>query len=105
MGLTYNIHYSPIAVSDLNEIADYITNTLFSPQAAKKLLVKIKSSVENLATFPLIGKELTPYKDEELPYRWVKVDNYMVFYNVDKQENTVYIMRVLYGASEYLTEL
>ena len=46
---------APEALQDLNDIGDYISEELSSPQAAKKLLSEILSSIELLEANPLMG--------------------------------------------------
>ena len=53
------IHYSPFAVSDLEQIGDYIAEQLKSPQAALNTVVKIQDKIDRLAEFPLMGSPLS----------------------------------------------
>ena len=85
----------------MEEAADYIVDTFCSLQAAEELLFKIRETIENLATFPLLGRELKL----KAGYRWLRVGNYMIFYTVNETERTVTVMRILYGASDYLVKL
>ena len=41
----YRLRYLPIALQDLCEIADYITNNLQNPAAAENTLAKIESAI------------------------------------------------------------
>ena len=101
METTYNIRYSPVVQFDLEGIVNYVSDTLCAPQAAQKLLRKLRESIETLGEFPFSGKELK-WKSG---YRWTRVDNYMIFYTVEQNDKTVTIMRILYGASDYLVKL
>ena len=106
MQANYNIIYYPIAYTDISEILDYITNTFNAQQTANKLLEKFKNSIANLASFPFSGTELELVNEDlQSKYRWIKVDNYTVFYTVNKDTYTVSIMRILYGASDFLSKL
>lgn len=98
---TYKLAYTPEARDDLHKINTYISDTLFAPQAAENLLEKIRLLIENLQNFPLLGKKI----DVAHTLRWLKLENYMIFYDVDENAETVYIMRVLFGASDYLNLL
>ena len=103
--MKYNILYYPLARSDIEGIGDYIANTLFAPRAAAELLGKIRRAIEILQDFPLSGATIEPQEGLTLPYRWLKVENYMIFYTVDKTKQTVTVMRILYGASDYFSIL
>lgn len=105
MEIKYKISYNRLAQSDIETIADYICNTLFAPIALQKLLSKIRKTIENLAYFPFSGKALKDKKQLNLAYRWISVDSYMIFYNVDTVAQTVVISRILYGASNYSKQL
>lgn len=104
MERVFEIEYSPDFRLDLIEIADYITNQLYAPSSAEKLLHKIHSSIENLAYFPFSGTALISEASATV-YRWVKVENYMIFYTVDDEKETVFIVRILFGASNYFSEI
>lgn len=102
---TYKILYSPIARADIEGIGDYIANTLCATQAAEELLGKIRRAIDGLQNFPAMGKALTKKARFGMPYRWLRVENYMIFYTVDENARTVTILRVLFGASDYLSTL
>lgn len=106
MELKFNIFYAPTVLPDLDGIADYIANTLCAPQAAEKLIGKILHRIQRLADFPFSGTMLDDTSAElTFAYRWLKVDNYMIFYTVDETAQAVTVMRVLYDASDYLSIL
>ena len=105
MKANYKIVYYPASLGDLEGIADYIANTLFAPQAAKNLLAKMESSIASLAAFPLSGTLMKEGEGLDFVYRWLRVENYMIFYTVDENAQTVMIMRVLYAAADYLSVL
>lgn len=79
------------ALSDLNDIAEYIA--LENVPAAKHLVQSVFNSIERLETFPESGR--TPPELENLSYREVIVNPCRVFY---KQEGDkvfiLFVMRV-----------
>ncbi|MBD5543383.1 MAG: type II toxin-antitoxin system RelE/ParE family toxin [Lachnospiraceae bacterium] len=95
-----NIHYSPQARNDLDEIWEYISFELCNPQAAENSVNKIMDTVDELENFLEIGVPLSSVTDVESDYRFLVSGNYMVFYRVIMQD--VYIDRVLYGRRDYL---
>lgn len=97
----YSNKISSAAQRDIVEILDYIAIELCAPMSAIKLNVKIMEAFERLQDFPLSGTVLTCKPS----CRWVRVENYMIFYTVDEKEQTVTILRVLYSSSDYLSTL
>ncbi len=70
------------AVSDLDEIAEYIA--LDNPQAASTLVENTFSNVDRLADFPLSGR--TPPELPSSLYREVVAPPCRVFYRVDGEQ-------------------
>ncbi len=81
------------ALSDLNEIADYIALDKFS--AAQRLIQQIFSSVERLEQFPESGR--IPTELEHSRYREIIVGPCRIFYRSDNEQNKVYILYVMRG--------
>ncbi len=79
------------ALSDLNEIAEYIA--LDKIDAARRLLKKVFSSVERLEHFPESGR-IPPELGFSI-YREIIVGPCRIFYRID--ENEVYILSVMRG--------
>lgn len=103
--MNYKLIVMPATLEDMDNIYDYITQTLCAPTAANNLLNKLLQEMERLKDFPLSGEIQPNTENLKREYRRLIVDNYIIFYTVDEQTQTVYIMRVLYGASNYLTIL
>ena len=78
--MKYNIHVTQAAERDMANAYDYIDLVLKNPTAADKLL-------------SLWG------------IRFTIVINYLAFYTVDDATQTVYIVRFLYGKSNWITIL
>jgi addiction module RelE/StbE family toxin len=98
----YDLKFTPKASEDLDQIYGYISGKLSADIAAKSLLEKIESNVMRLQEFPFSCNYV---KDDFLKnkgYRKLVVDSYIVFYIVDERKAQVIIMRVLYGAQNYL---
>ena len=79
------------ALSDLNEIAEYIT--LDKPNAARNLVKKVFSSVDKLEQFPELGR--TPPELKKSKYREIIVDPCRIFYRID--QSTIYVLYVMRG--------
>lgn len=97
----YNIKITREAYEDIDKIVSYISGVLKNPIAASNFLDELEKSYDTIAFNPE-GYALC--KDERLKereYRKIVIKNYIVFYRADISENTVYIMRVIYGRRDY----
>lgn len=74
----FTIHFTKVAMNDLDEIYQYITEELFAENAATDLLERIENNIRQLKEFPNSGSQL-----------------------VDEQLKQVIIMRILYGKRKY----
>ena len=97
------IHYSPESRRDLDDIWDYIVSELQNRSAAERVINRIIDAVDPLKNFAEMGTPLSSIADTGPDYRFLVSGNYMVFYRV--QGNDVYIDRVLYGRSDYMSVL
>ena len=102
--MEFNVIIQNDAYEDMRNISDYIALSLSAPQAAFKLIDKFEREFLRIGNFPFSGAKIRS-SNFSLPYLWSRIDNYMIFYIVDEPLHTVYIMRILYGASDYLTDL
>ena len=97
------IHYSPESRRDLDDIWDYIVSELQNRSAAERVIARIMDAVDHLENFAKMGTPLSSIADVGADYRFLVSGNYMVFYRV--QGSDVYIDRVLYGRSDYMSVL
>ena len=97
------IHYSPESRRDLDDIWDYIVSELQNRSAAERVIDRIMDAVDPLKNFAEMGTLLSSIADVGTDYRFLVSGNYMVFYRV--QGYNVYIDRVLYGRSDYMSVL
>ena len=86
-----------LAEEDLADIVTFITAD--NPSAAASLARKMERALERLAVHPYIG--IVPADEElvQLGYRYLILDNYLVFYTVEHR--TVLIHRIIHGARDY----
>ncbi len=97
----YPIRFLRAAEDDFAEIVTYVAAERLS--AAETLATKIEKNIILLSDNPHLGK--VP-KEEELAhvgYRYLVVDNYLIFYIVERQN--IFIHRILHGARDYLSLL
>ncbi len=94
------IYYSPLALKDLDEIRDYITNELMSPLAAESTVNGILETTDKLNGFPEAGSRLLFDNELDSGYRFVIFKKYMAFYHI--HEDSIYVDRVIYGKRDYM---
>lgn len=94
------LYYSPEAMSDLDEIWNYINKDLLNPAAARNTVEGIINAIDKLKEFSEIGPSLTMITEFESDYRFLVCGNYLAFYRVT--ESDVSIDRILYGGRDYL---
>ena len=97
----YTVRLLRIAEDDLNGIVTYIAAE--NRAAAEMIAIKIEKNLTRLSLYPYLGKNP---KDEELNglgYRFLVVENYLIFYTIDEQ--TILIHRIIHGARDYLNLL
>lgn len=89
--MTYKIQYLPLAVQDLNEIAQYLSG--FYPKTASRVLKELREKITKLGDTP---KMCELYRLDPT-YRKMVIDQYLVFYQVNDHARIVEIHRVLRG--------
>lgn len=70
------------ALSDLNEIAEYIA--LDKPSAARRLVKQVFSQVERLEQFPELGR--IPPELDNSKYREIIIGPCRIFYRIDQDK-------------------
>ena len=88
----------PSAEADLLEIKDYFENKL--KVSANKLFEKFYNSIDILEKNPLIYPLVKDPFLNQLGYRIITIDNFILFYVIENNE--VQIHRFLYGKRDYL---
>ena len=97
----FTIRLLQAAEEDFKEIITYIA--IDKPPAAYAVADRIESSLSNLSTYPFMGK--IP-KEEELVnmgYRFLIVQDYLVFYTIE--DRIIWVHRIIHGARDYLSLL
>lgn len=95
--MTYRVRISEQADADLRGIYEYIAFNLRSAQNAARQLKRLEKAIYELDTMPNRYPAYKKGKWEERALRCMPVDNYLVYYIPDEEEQTVEILRILYG--------
>ena len=95
----YNVRLLRVAEDDFTEIVSYIAAD--RPSAAEAFATKIEKNLQLLSRSPRLGR--VPKEEElaRLHYRYLVVENYLIFYTIEGQ--TIYVHRILHGARDYLS--
>lgn len=97
----YQIRLLGIAEEDFTEIISFIA--FDNPTAALSMAIKIEKNIELLSENPLLGRTPRDEDIKNLGYRYIIVQNYIIFYTIE--ERTIFIHRILHGARNYKTLL
>lgn len=100
--MKYDVIISAEAHNDIDNVLDYIVNSLKNPTAAKNLLGKIEESYVDLADNPFMYAHCNDSRLQNDGYRKVVINNYVLIYRVDEAENIVYVVRFFYGRQNYI---
>ena len=103
--MSWSIHYSPLAEADFEDIQDYIADVLLAPEAALRQTVRIIKAVNSLSEMPMRHRlyEHEPWRG--LGLRVMPMDRYVVLYLPEERENTVHVLRILYGGRDLPAQL
>ena len=103
--MSYEVIISDQAQADLREIFAHIAFGLQSKINAARQIDRIEKEIMSLSEMPERYKryEREPWFSRNT--HMVTVDRFCVFYQVDRDSDTVYILRVLYGGRDIEAEL
>ena len=90
--MAYKIRWSPRAVSNLEDICNYITKD--SEHYASVFAKKVNAIIESIPQFPKAGRIVPEYGDENL--REKIYENYRIVYRL--KEEVVEIVVICHGA-------
>lgn len=98
--MKYLVYFTNQAERDLSEIYEYIAFELCSPEIAKNFIYKIEKRIQGLGFLPERFQLYEGKSWKDLGLRMMKVDNYIVFYTIDKKMAIVTVIRVMYGGRD-----
>lgn len=103
--MNYTIKITAAAERDMANAADYIEFVLKNPTAANHLLDEAEQKLNALSSFP----NQFPLVDDILLNSWgihfTQVKNYLAFYIISEETQTVTIVRFLYEKSNWTSLL
>ena len=99
--MNYQVFLTAHAENDLNAIYSYISDTLFSPEAAAHTCTAIEEAVLSLGQYPERYGCLPFEPERSAEIRTLPVRNYVVFYQI--RDKAVFILRILYSRSDLIS--
>ena len=96
------IHWHPEAASELLAIEDYYV-TVAGGDVAQKIVDSIVESVDNLAQFPCVGRELDIEVIKYLGFRALVIGEYLCFYTIDR--DGINIFYIVSSRTDYIRNL
>ena len=97
----YQVRLLSIAEEDFTEIISFIASD--NSTAADSIANKIEKNLELLLDNPNLGRIPREEEIRNLGYRYLIVQNYLIFYTIE--ERTIFVHRILHGARNYKTLL
>lgn len=98
--MNYKISVSLQAKNDLIRIYRYIADDLLSPDNAERQLDRLYDSISSLDEMPDRFRIYDIEKWRGRNLRVMPVNNYLVFYVPDSDNQSVTVIRVLYGGQD-----
>lgn len=98
----YSITWSYKAYKDLNNIESYLRFNLNEFNIARKNVNKILSCISNLTYLPEKNTRLYNYYTN---VRKMKVNKYIIIYEVDNDKKNILILRIFHGSQNYFNKL
>lgn len=101
--MQYKVQITNTALTDMEEIYNYIATQLLSPENAINQYNRIADEILKLNILPDRYPIYKSFSRYDLPLHRMAVDNYSVFYII--QASTVIVTNVLYSASNLTNKL
>ena len=101
----YSIDITEPAENDILEAALYIAKQLLNPSAAGRLIDDVENAIYSLSNMPQRHALVNDDVLAKSGFRFIPVNNYLVFYIVREGKKTVVIQRILYGRRDWVNIL
>ena len=105
MDTKYKLKITPAASRDLENIYEYIKNTLSASKAATNIVHEITKKLKSVTSFPYMYELSRDRMLCQKGYRKIVINNYIALYTVDENKKEVVITRIFYGSMNYSNHL
>lgn len=103
--MRYEVKLTTQAIEQIQEIVQYISKILFVPETAQKWLDPLQCEIRKLdsmpSRYPLTAEE--PWRTKGI--RKMPFKNFLVYYLIDEDKNSVWVTAVIYGRRNQITAL
>lgn len=103
--LEYKIIFTNDAVKDMDRIFRYISENLYSPNAARDLMNRVIEAIDKLKYIPKAHNVIKKHSKLKMEYRRVVIKNYVIIYTMDEIMKIIYVVNVFYARSDYLVKI
>ena len=103
--MSYQLHITSTAEHDIMRAVDYIECTLKNPTTADTLLDVVTKQIGTLSDFPQMFRLVDDPVLASWQIRFVIINNYLAFYTIDEEKQTIIVVRFLYQKSNWCTIL
>ena len=93
----YSFQFTEKALSDLDEITDYLVNTLGQRPAAQRLIDKTDQEIHVICRYPESGTPVTNEYIRRSDIRKLMIEKYVLYYITDKENQQIIVLRMIYG--------
>jgi toxin ParE1/3/4 len=100
--MSYRIKFTETAKEDLREIAFYIAEQSKDREIAKRFVGELREKCKMLDTFPEGGAVPRDRVLRSEGYRFLVHKDYLIFYTVEQENQTVYVRAIFNGKKDYM---
>ena len=83
------------------DIASVTSSLKEYPKMAKRIFEKMDAKLKNLTNLP----EMYPIYDDFPDFRKLVIEDYLVFYSINKQAGIIEVHRLIYGRMDVVNQL
>lgn len=98
--MAYRYKLTPLAVSDIDDALDYISDKLQNPDAADNLYFAAQKEINCICDNPYAFPDCSYYLIDEDTIRHSVVGNYVLIYAVSDSDRLIKVLRFLYGGMD-----
>ena len=98
----YNLVFSKIIDEDIDSCYNYIKEKLESPMAAENLMKELYEKINYIIEKPYFRPLVHDKFLASFGIRSIKVKNYLLFYDVEEDENNVNIITFMYNKRDWI---
>ena len=103
--MIYQIRLTDDFLEEFEETCNYIAINLNALKTSDKLREKVINKVYSLRIEPRMYTQIEKLSKSDRFYRRIIVNNYIILYTIDDNENIIYVAHMYYGGRNYIESL